>query len=153
MNKLDFYAKEEKFFERYDIKVNPKTGKWNKEFYLDKHFEFHLGKIPRTKCKFCLNPIPESEIKGHGKQFCNEYHKIAHYKIHKKLKELRKNDPNILGINCELEELDLTTRLLTGKNFKEPERIKMKIFSKTKNPKKVKWVPLTTRSRTKKDDS
>jgi hypothetical protein len=94
LEQTEFKKKEQIFFERYNITINPKTRTWNKQFHIDQHLEFQLGKIPRGNCKLCANKIKNIE-KGHGIQFCSSYCKKTHFKIRKIFEELQKIDSNI----------------------------------------------------------
>lgn len=100
----DFDKKQKKFFERYDIKINSKTGKWNKEFYIEND-EFKLGRIPPLSiivggkiislCKFCQSPLTEPEYKGHDKYFCNSRCQQEYFQIRKKFDKLHDKDQNV----------------------------------------------------------
>lgn len=101
----EFEKKEQIFFERHNIKINPKTRTWNKQFYIDQHLEFQIGKIPRENCKLCANKIKNIE-KGHGIQFCSSYCKKTHFKIRKIFEELQKMDSNIISLRvCPKEKI------------------------------------------------
>jgi len=108
-NDTIFVEKKRRFFEKYDIKINPKTRKLNKEFYVDQNQKFQLGRIPPQQitikdsrkisiCKFCHSPLPETEDKGHGKRFCNSRCQQEYHQTRKKLNELQAKDPNITMI-------------------------------------------------------
>lgn len=171
MELTDFDVKEKKFFENYDITINPKTSKWNKDFYIDENQEFQLGKLPPLihhytlesceqisveVCKFCWNPLPETEEKGHDKIFCGKKCKNRYYKIQKIFEEKKDKEPNITGIFWEPEIIEMekgkTKETFVPKKYKVPEKIMMKIVYKDK-PSIKEGVPLTKRKRTIKDDS
>ena len=108
-NDTSFDEKERRFFEKHDIKINPKTRKWNKEFYVDQNQEFQLGRLPPPQitlkdgrkisiCQFCHSPLPETEDKGHDKRFCNSRCQQESYQTRKKLNELQAKDPNVTMI-------------------------------------------------------
>ena len=107
--KLGFDEKQRIFFNRYHITINPKTKKWNKEFYIDQNQNFQLGRLPPLQmtltdgrkislCKFCLSPLPETEGKGHDRRFCNSKCQQEYFQIGKMLKKLQTEDENVTGI-------------------------------------------------------
>jgi len=105
---LSFDEKTRIFFLENDIKINPKTHKWNKEFYVDQNLEYRLGRIPPPSisingktvflCRFCQSPLPQTSYKGHGKQFCNTRCQQEYFQIRKKFEKLHENNENITMI-------------------------------------------------------
>lgn len=171
----EFDKQEKKFFEKYNIRsIISKKGKprWNKDFYIDESNEQKLGKIPPLThsytlpsgeiieiqvCKFCLNKLPEKEEKGHDRIFCSDECKKLHWKIKNLVEQKQKDEPDITMIIWEPEVIEGESFSKDGKRghpkkYKVPERIMMKIIRKDK-PGKEDWEPLSTRKRSKQDDS
>ena len=120
MEQTEFKKKEQIFFERHNIKINPKTETWNKQFYINQHLEFQLGKIPRGNCKLCANKIKNTE-KGHGIQFCSSYCKKTHFKIRKIFEELQKMDSNITSLIIHPKEKTTSDNQKIPLSFERPK--------------------------------
>lgn len=175
MESSEFDIKEKKFFDKHDIQVIiDKKGKphWNKDFHIDENGDHQLGKLPPLihpytlpsgeiievkVCKFCWNKLPEIEEKGHDKIFCSDNCKKLHWKIKNSVEQKQNEDSDIIMILWEPELIESESFSKDGKaghpkKYKVPEKIMMKIVRRG-NPDKEDWEPLSTRKRTKQDDS
>lgn len=108
------------FFKKHKISINPKTKALNKQFYIDEHLEFKLGKIPRGNCKLCANKIKNIE-KAHGIQFCSSYCRKTQFKIREIFEELQNIDSNIISFTVYPKEKTTTDGQKIPLSFELPK--------------------------------